>query len=327
VLGSLPSAIKRNPLAPFYRFSPLPRSPVVPSHLPAVVPSLACRRPSSAAPATALPRRPAVPSPPPASQPPPLRRPALCFPRRPPEARARQQPVALPPPTASSRPCRAAQVRAGRTVSSLGIAASTSTLADPLIRPETAVARAGLSILFVAGVPSAAPPSSPARRLAAPPPPPASQRQGRPRPRLPFDRTPPVFVVVVIVPPRRLVISRRRLRRRHRSDVFHAVLVSVQPLPAALVASSPAPVVVVIALSSFPVVVAFVPPSSRSRLSSSLRQVPQPHPSLRPRLHVVKPHAGRVSPSFKDRRRSRSLAVRLRRARSSLSFPRLVAWW
>jgi hypothetical protein len=54
--------------------------------------------------------------------------------------------------------------------------------------------------------------------------------------------------------------------------VFHVVLVSVQPLPAALIASSPAPVVVVVVvLSSFPVslVVAFVPPSSRSCPSSA----------------------------------------------------------
>ncbi|XP_066162162.1 uncharacterized protein [Oryza sativa Japonica Group] len=78
---------------------------------------------------------------------------------------------------------------------------------------------------------------------------------------------------------------------------------------------------------------------SRSSWRSSLRRAVlvrrprssseplQPRPRLRPRLRVVKPRAGRVSPSFKDRRRSRSLAVRLRRARSSLSFPRLVAWW
>nr|BAI39832.1 calphotin-like [Oryza sativa Indica Group]BAI39963.1 calphotin-like [Oryza sativa Indica Group] len=49
-------------------------------------------------------------------------------------------------------------------------------------------------------------------------------------------------------------------------SVFHAVLVSVQLPPTALVASSPVPVVVLI-------VVAFVPPSSRSRSSSAFRQV------------------------------------------------------
>uniref|UniRef100_I1PCN5 Cell wall protein-like n=1 Tax=Oryza glaberrima TaxID=4538 RepID=I1PCN5_ORYGL len=136
------------------------------------------------------------------------------------------------------------------------------------------------------------------------------------------------FVLDIDVPSvARHIVSPRRLRRRIHSGVFHAVLVSVQPLPAAHVASSPAPVVVVVVLPSFPVVVAFVPPSSRSRSSSSLRQVPQPRHRLRPGLRVAKPCAGRVSPSFKDRRRSRLLAVRLSRARSLSSFPRLVVWW
>nr|AAT85785.1 hypothetical protein [Oryza sativa Japonica Group]ABF96885.1 hypothetical protein LOC_Os03g32980 [Oryza sativa Japonica Group] len=136
------------------------------------------------------------------------------------------------------------------------------------------------------------------------------------------------FVLDVDVPSvARHIVSRRRLRRRIRNGVFHAVLVSVQPLPAAHIASSLAPVVIVAVLPSFPVAVAFVPPSSRSRSSSSLRQVPQPRHRLRPRLRVAKPCAGRVSPSSKDRRRSRLLAVRLSRARSLSSFPRLVAWW
>ncbi|XP_066163714.1 vegetative cell wall protein gp1-like [Oryza sativa Japonica Group] len=119
---------------------------------------------------------------------------------------------------------------------------------------------------------SAARPSSPVHRSAAPPPPSASQPRRRPRHRFPFGRTPPVSVVVFTVHPRRLVVSRRRLRRRHRSGVFLAILASVQPLPAALVVSSPAPVVVVVILPSFPVVVAFVPPSSRSRPSSAFVQ-------------------------------------------------------
>jgi hypothetical protein len=84
-----------------------------------------------------------------------------------------------------------------------------------------------------------------------------------------------VFVVIVIVPSvARLVVSRRRLRRRHRSGVFHVILVPVQPLPAVLVASSPVPVVVVVVvLSSFPVVVAFVPPSSRPHPPPAFRLV------------------------------------------------------
>ncbi|XP_066160053.1 uncharacterized protein [Oryza sativa Japonica Group] len=198
--------------------------------------------------------------------------------------------------------------------------------ASPVFR-RNAVARAASPSVSSAPTP-AAPFAVPVRRRTSPSPPPASQRQGRPRPRLSFDRTPPVFVVVVIVPPRRLVVSRRRLHRGHRCGVSHAVLTSVQLLPAALVASSPAPVVVVVVLSSFQVVVAFVPPSSRPRPSSVFRQGRcSPRRRLRPRLRVVKPRASRVSPSSKDRRRSRSLAIRLRRARSSLSFPRLVAWW
>ncbi|XP_066160599.1 uncharacterized protein [Oryza sativa Japonica Group] len=65
------------------------------------------------------------------------------------------------------------------------------------------------------------------------------------------------------------VVSLRRHPRRHRSGAFHAVLVSMQPLPAALVASSLVPVVV---LSSFPVVVAFVPPSSRTNEEPKTQQ-------------------------------------------------------
>nr|AAT73651.1 unknown protein [Oryza sativa Japonica Group] len=49
-----------------------------------------------------------------------------------------------------------------------------------------------------------------------------------------------------------------------------------------------------------------------------------PRPRLRPRLRVVKPRAGRVSPSSKDRRRSRPLAVRLRCARLSPPRPFVV---
>nr|BAD11632.1 hypothetical protein [Oryza sativa Japonica Group] len=188
--------------------------------------------------------------------------------------------------------------------------------------------------------PPAARSSSLVYRSATAPPPPASQRQGRPRPRLPFDQTPPRSIVVVSVRSRRrrpvsrrLVVSRRRLRRRHRSGVFHAILASVQPLPAALVASSPAPVVVVVVLSSLPVVVAFVPPSSRSRPPPAFRQVcsspvvvfvlGSASSSLVPAASRLRPRiAAEVVPSpFVS-----VVPGRLRRARSSLSFPRLVAW-
>ncbi|BAC10871.1 B1135C02.8 [Oryza sativa (japonica cultivar-group)] len=72
---------------------------------------------------------------------------------------------------------------------------------------------------------------------------------------------------------------------------------------------------------------------SRSSWRSSLRRAVlvrrprssseplQPRPRLRPRLRVAKPRAGRVSPLSKDRRRSRSLAVRLRRPRAVLAGP------
>nr|AAK50595.1 hypothetical protein [Oryza sativa Japonica Group] len=237
--------------------------------------------------------------------------------------------------TASSRPCRTAQVRAGCAVSSLGVAASTSTPAYPWFR-RNAVARVGLA-LRLAGVPSATPSVVPVRRPTSPSPPPASQWQGRPWPRLPFDRTPPVFVVVVIVPPRRLVVSRRRLHRRIRSGVFHAVLVSVQLLlavPRRLLAGpgrrrrrrrppvvpgrrgvrpSVKPFSSVVRVRQVcrcsPVVVFVLASASSSLVPAASR--------LRPRI------AAEVVPSpFVS-----VVPGRLRRARSSLSFPRLIAWW
>nr|AAM01073.1 Hypothetical protein [Oryza sativa Japonica Group] len=51
------------------------------------------------------------------------------------------------------------------------------------------------------------------------------------------------------------------------------------------------------------------------------REPLQPRRRLRPRLRVVKPCAGLVSPSSKDRRQSRSLAVRLRRPRAISAAP------
>nr|BAD03792.1 cell wall protein-like [Oryza sativa Japonica Group] len=146
----------------------------------------------------------------------------------------------------------------------------------------------------------------------------------------------PIVLVVDVPSVARLVVSRHRLRHRHRSGVSHVVLVSVQPLPAVLVASSPVPVVVVIVLSSFPVslVVAFVPPSSRSHPSSaSVKQV-----AAAPVLVFVLGSASSSLVPAASRLRSRIAAeavpspfvsvvpVCLRRARSSLSFPRLVAW-
>ncbi|XP_066164150.1 uncharacterized protein [Oryza sativa Japonica Group] len=178
---------------------------------------------------------------------------------------------------------------------------------------------------------SAARPSSPVHRSATPPSSSASQPRRRPRPRLPSDRTPPVSVVVFTVPSRRLVVSRRRLRHRHHSGVFHVILVPVQPLPAVLVASSPAPVVVALVLSSFPIVVAFVPPSSRSRPSSAFvkrvaaapsscsSSAPRRQASCRPRLAFAQGSPPKPSP-----RRSSPLcpsvsAAPVRRCRSHAS--------
>ncbi|XP_066165894.1 uncharacterized protein [Oryza sativa Japonica Group] len=131
------------------------------------------------------------------------------------------------------------------------------------------------------------------------------------------------FVLVVDVPSvARLVVSLRRHRYRHHSGVFHAVLVSVQPLPAALVASSPAPVSSSSSSrrswSSWRSSLRRAVPVRRPRPSSEPRQ---PRRRLRPRLRVVKRCAGCVSPSSKDRRRSRSLAVCLRRSRAVSAAP------
>ncbi len=120
------------------------------------------------------------------------------------------------------------------------------------------------------------------------------------------------------VPPRRLIVSLRRHHRRHRSSVFRAVLVSVQPLPTSLVASSPARSSSSSSSSRRPhrrgVRPSVKPFAFVVRIPSS--EPLQPHHRLRPRLRVVKPRAGRVSTSSKDRHRSRSLAVRLRRPRA-----------
>ncbi|XP_066162021.1 vegetative cell wall protein gp1-like [Oryza sativa Japonica Group] len=129
----------------------------------------------------------------------------------------------------------------------------------------------------------------------------------------------------------RLVVSRRRLRHRHRSGVSLVVLVPVQPPPAVLVASSPAPVVVAPVLSSFPIVVAFVPPSSRSRPSSAFvkrvatapsscsSSAPRRQASCRPRLAFAQGSPPKPSP-----RRSSPLcpsvsAAPVRRCRSHAS--------
>nr|BAB21193.1 P0044F08.28 [Oryza sativa Japonica Group] len=284
------------------------------SYVPAVALLFPSRRPPPAASPSSPERRPAAPSSPSASQPPPLPRSALRFAGKPPEARPRRQPVALPPPTPSSRLLFLVGTPIDVAVYFVDAVASSPSSSTPRFRPEAAAHRRE-PLHPPRRSCSAARPSSPVHRSAAPPPPSASQPRRRPRHRFPFGRTPPVSVVVFTVHPRRLFVSRRRLRRRHRSGVFLAILASVQPLPAALAVSSPAPVVVVVVLPSFPVVVAFVPPSSRFRPSSAFVKCAAAAPSsssssaprrqalCRPRLAFVqgsppKPSPRRSSPSF-----------------------------
>nr|AAU44119.1 hypothetical protein [Oryza sativa Japonica Group] len=164
--------------------------------------------------------------------------------------------------------------------------------AAPLFRRNT-VARAGLSILIVADVPSAARSSSPARRLAVPPPSSDSQRRVPRRPRL---------RAAAAGCPRRLLAGPGR--RRRRPPVVpgrRGVRPSVKPFSS---------VVRVRQVCRCSPVVVFVLDSASSRLVPAASR-------LRPRI------AAEVVPSpFVP-----VVPGRLRRARSSLSFPRLVAWW
>nr|AAR06329.1 hypothetical protein [Oryza sativa Japonica Group]ABF97385.1 hypothetical protein LOC_Os03g39310 [Oryza sativa Japonica Group] len=106
----------------------------------------------------------------------------------------------------------------------------------------------------------------------------------------------------------------------------------MQLLPAALVASSLAPIVVV--LSSFLLVVTFVPPSSRSCPSSVFRQVSRCSPVV---VFVLGSASSSPVPAA-SRLRSRIAAEVVpspsspsfpfvSAARSPSSFPHLVAWW
>nr|BAD01211.1 cell wall protein-like [Oryza sativa Japonica Group] len=262
--SSLPSPIKWNPLRAFSCFSLFPSSPVAVPPLPAFSFSLSgADRPPAASPSSPE-RRPVAPSPPSASQPPPLPR----------------------------RPCRAAQVRAGCAVSSLGVTASTSTPACPRFR-RNAVARVGLA-LRLAGVPSATPSAVPVCRPTSPSPPPASQRG--------------VFHAVLISVQLLLAVPCRLLagpgRRRRRPPVVpgrRGVRPSVKPFSSVVrvrqvCRCSPVVVFVLASASS-----SLVPAASRLRPRIATEVVPSPFVSVVP--------------------------GRLRRAHSSLSFPRHVAWW
>ncbi|XP_066166469.1 uncharacterized protein [Oryza sativa Japonica Group] len=278
VLGSLPSAIKWNPLAPFYRFSPLPRSPVVPSHLPAVVPSLPRRRPPPAACATPPAHRLAVPSPSPASQPPPLPRRRLRFVGKSPETRPRRLQVALPPlyrlrPAAVHRRCadrrRRLLLRHRGIVSFPGITSSSPEARRSGLLVGVQYLPVSGRLLYVAAARSTSSPSPcSCRRL------PSSS------PRRPRSSS-----------------SSSSSRRPHRRGIRP----SVEPFSSVVrvrqvCRCSPVVVFVLGSASS-----SLVPAASRFRRRIAAEAVPSPFVSVVP--------------------------VCLRRARSSLSFPRLVAWW
>ncbi|XP_066162265.1 uncharacterized protein [Oryza sativa Japonica Group] len=386
VAVSLFSPIKCNPLAPFYRFSPLPRSPMVPSHLPTVALSLPCRWTPPAAP-TALPvRRPAAPSPPPASPPPPPPRPALRFPRRPPELPSRRRPSLSSVLATSSRTSRLARAPSGCAATSPGVAAASSFPASPPFRGEITGDASSPTTSGVATTPPspAIPAASPERRPTSPSPPSASPHRPPPRLLLGFAGTPsprrplhPLrrrrpFGRPFLLPgssaccttttsgiaaarsssasfplhPNPSAVHHRRLRSfssstsRRSPGSSSRGAASVIVIAAACSTSSSSPCSRCRLSSSPPRRSRSSSSSSSSRRSrsswrSSLRRAvlvrrprsssepPQPRHRLRPRLRIVKPRAGRVSPSSKDRRRSRSLAS----PRSAFVVPEVPEAW
>nr|BAD28991.1 cell wall protein-like [Oryza sativa Japonica Group]BAD29156.1 cell wall protein-like [Oryza sativa Japonica Group] len=241
---------------------------------------------------------------------------ALSLPRRrrPPAACAAspvRRPAAPSPPLASQPPpLRRPTLRFARrllfiasapidaAVSSFDTAASPSSPASPPPRPN------------FAGTPSSPRrPLLPPRRLVAPLHHHLHQHRSgvfhavpsSAQPLLPaiiVSSSSPIVLVVDVPSVARLVVSRRRLRRRHRSGVFHVVLVPVQLLLAAPRRPLAAPVIVFVLASASS---SLVPAASRLRPRIAAEAVPSPFVSVVP--------------------------VCLRRARSSLSFPRLVAWW
>ncbi|BAH95673.1 Os12g0468900, partial [Oryza sativa Japonica Group] len=154
-----------------------------------------CWPPPAAPPASPV-HPPAAPPPLPASQLPPLSRLRLRFAGKSPETRPHRR-LVVSPPLHHLQPSLPPRLSVGRRRRLLprrrriALHPGCSSVSPERRR------RAGLSILFVAGVLSAAPSSSPARRLAAPLPPPASQPQGRPRHRFPSIQTPPRSIIVV----------------------------------------------------------------------------------------------------------------------------------
>ncbi|BAD45048.1 cell wall protein-like [Oryza sativa Japonica Group] len=292
VAGSLSSPIKWNPLDPFSSFSPLPRSPVAAPPLPAILLSLPCCRPPPAASPSSPERRSAAPSPPSDSQPPPLPRAVLRLARREPDARSRRRLVASSPlhrlrPAAVRRRYANRHRRLLHRRRSVVLSSGCSS-----VLPEHRSRRAGLSFLLVDVAFG-----SPFRRARAP--------------------------ADVAISTSGIATASQRRRPRHR---LLSILV-VADVPSA-------PVVVVVVLPSFPIVVAFVPPSSRSRSPPVVCQASRCSPvvvfvlgsmssSLVSAVSRLRPMiAAEAVPSpFVS-----VVPVRLRRARSSSSFSRLVAW-
>ncbi|XP_066162118.1 uncharacterized protein [Oryza sativa Japonica Group] len=169
--------------------------------VPAVALLFPPRRPPPAASPSSPERRPAVPSPSPASQPPPLRRRCLRFVGKSPETCPAGVQWRRHHYTVSGRLLFVAGTPTDVAVSSVDVAASSSPPAAPRFR-RNAVARATSPSVPPAPSP-AAPSAVPVCRPTSPSPPPALQRQGRPRPRLPFVQTPPRSIVVVSVRSRR----------------------------------------------------------------------------------------------------------------------------
>ncbi|XP_066161048.1 proline-rich receptor-like protein kinase PERK2 [Oryza sativa Japonica Group] len=319
VAGSLPTPIKWNPHPSFYRFSPFPSLPVVVSPLPAFSFSLSdAGRPPAASPSSPE-RRPVAPSPPSASQPPPLPRSALRFAGKSPETCPRRQnsgvAATVLPPAAPAAPLRC------------GPAAPSPPSASPRRPPP----RPALGFTGTPSSASVSPSASPEFLRQPRPPCLCAGRRRHLHPRHCSGKVALALALALASPPPE--------RRRCPSSSSPFILAGSSSRGAASVVgiaaacSSP---------SSPPCSRCRLPSSSprrprsssssssrRSRSSwrSSLRQavlvrrprsssVPlQPRRRLRPRLRVVKPHAGRVSPSSKDRRRSCPLAVRPRSSR------------
>ncbi|XP_066161267.1 vegetative cell wall protein gp1-like [Oryza sativa Japonica Group] len=337
VPGSLSSPIKWNPLHAFSRFGPFPSSPVAASPLPAFSFSLSGAGQHPAASPSSPEHHPVAPSPPSASQPPPLPRSALRFAGKSPETCPRRQnsgvaATVLPPATSAASPVRrptsppplpaperhplprpshgvariSPERRRPRRLS-LGLVGTHS--GRPFRRAsapaDVAISTSGLA---AARLPSASPPlrpnpagvrrrrhrsSSPARRLAAPPPSSASQRRVPRRPRL---------RAAIAGCPRCLLAGPGRHRCRPLVvPGRRGIRPSVKPFSSVVrvcqvCRCSPVVVFVLASASSSP-----APAVSRLRPRIAAEVVPSPFVSVVP--------------------------DRLRRARSSLSFPRLVAWW